>query len=50
MTTAIDTRSFVIGRRAINLHSDKMITVNGARALGLLEYGLEPGCRADLVV
>jgi cytosine deaminase len=27
-----------------------MITVNSARALGLEEYGLEPGCRADLVV
>ncbi len=27
-----------------------MITVNGARALGLTDYGLEPGCRADLVV
>src|SRR5256714_9594893 len=26
-----------------------MITVNGARALGLTDYGLEPGCRADLV-
>jgi cytosine deaminase len=28
----------------------EMITVNGARALGLRDYGLEPGCRADLVV
>ena len=27
-----------------------MITVNGARTLGLKDYGLEPGCRADLVV
>ncbi len=27
-----------------------MITVNGARTLGLPDYGLEPGCRADLVV
>src|SRR5437870_6657191 len=27
-----------------------MISVNGARALGLPEYGLEPGCRADAVV
>ncbi len=27
-----------------------MITVNGARTLGLSGYGLEPGCRADLVV
>jgi cytosine deaminase len=27
-----------------------MITVNGARALGLRDYGLEPGCRADLVL
>lgn len=27
-----------------------MVTVNGARALGLSEYGLEPGCRADLVI
>src|SRR5919205_1334267 len=27
-----------------------MITVNAARALGLDDYGLEPGCRADLVV
>jgi cytosine/creatinine deaminase len=27
-----------------------MITVNAARALGLTDYGLEPGCRADLVV
>src|SRR6266702_31341 len=27
-----------------------MISVNGARALGLEEYGLEPGCRADAVV
>jgi len=27
-----------------------MITVNGARALGLTDYGLEPGCRADLVL
>lgn len=26
------------------------VTVNGARALGLDGYGLEPGCRADLVV
>jgi cytosine deaminase len=28
----------------------EMITVNPARALGLRGYGLEPGCRADLVV
>lgn len=27
-----------------------MITVNGARALGLRDYGLERGCRADLVI
>jgi cytosine/adenosine deaminase-related metal-dependent hydrolase len=27
-----------------------MITVNGARALGLRDYGLEPGSRADLVL
>src|SRR4051794_28650676 len=27
-----------------------MIGPNGARALGLADYGLEPGCRADLVV
>jgi cytosine deaminase len=27
-----------------------MITGNGARALGLTDYGLEPGCRADLVL
>ena len=27
-----------------------MISVNGARALGLEEYGLEPGCHADAVV
>ncbi len=27
-----------------------MISVNAARALGLEEYGLEPGCRADLVL
>src|SRR6266850_4480386 len=27
-----------------------MITVNGARALGLPDYGLDPGCRADLCV
>ena len=27
-----------------------MITVNGARTLGLERYGLEAGCRADLVV
>jgi cytosine deaminase len=27
-----------------------MLTVNPARALGLDQYGLEPGCRADLVV
>jgi cytosine deaminase len=27
-----------------------MISVNGARALGLPDYGLEPGCRADAVV
>src|SRR6266705_751528 len=27
-----------------------MITVNGARALGLTDYGLEAGCRADLVL
>ena len=26
------------------------VTVNGAKALGLDGYGLEPGCRADLVV
>jgi len=27
-----------------------MVTVNGARTLGLADYGLEPGCRADLVL
>jgi cytosine deaminase len=27
-----------------------MISVNGARALGLAEYGLEPGCHADAVI
>ena len=27
-----------------------MITVNGARTLGLTDYGLEVGCRADLVL
>jgi cytosine deaminase len=27
-----------------------MISVNGARALGLEAYGLEPGCRADAVI
>ncbi|MBV9359003.1 MAG: amidohydrolase family protein, partial [Chloroflexi bacterium] len=27
-----------------------MITVNGARVLGLEDYGLAPGSRADLVV
>jgi cytosine deaminase len=27
-----------------------MITLNPARALGLSQYGLEPGCQADLVV
>ncbi len=27
-----------------------MVTVNAARALGLANYGLAPGCRADLVV
>jgi cytosine deaminase len=27
-----------------------MITVNGARTMGLRDYGLEPGCRADLVL
>ena len=27
-----------------------MITTNAARAVGLEDYGLEPGCRADLVV
>lgn len=26
------------------------VTVNGARALGLTGYGLEPGCQADMVV
>jgi len=26
------------------------VTVNGARVLGLENYGLEPGCRADMVV
>jgi cytosine deaminase len=26
------------------------VTVNGAQALGLESYGLEPGCRADMVV
>jgi cytosine deaminase len=28
----------------------KMSTLNGAKALGLQNYGLEPGCNADLVV
>ena len=27
-----------------------MVTINGARTLGLTDYGLEPGCRADLVL
>jgi cytosine deaminase len=27
-----------------------LVTVNPARALGLADYGLSPGCRADLVV
>jgi len=27
-----------------------MISVNGAQALGLADYGLEPGCRADAVI
>ena len=27
-----------------------LVTVNPARALGLTDYGLSPGCRADLVV
>ena len=27
-----------------------MITMNGAKTLGLADYGLEPGCRADVVV
>jgi cytosine deaminase len=27
-----------------------MISLNGARALGLTDYGLEPGCRADAVI
>ena len=27
-----------------------MLTVNGATTLGLKDYGLEVGCRADLVV
>jgi cytosine/creatinine deaminase len=27
-----------------------MITVNGAKTLGLSDYGVEPGCRADLVL
>jgi cytosine deaminase len=31
-------------------HVFDMITVNGARTLGLSEYGLEVGCRADMVV
>jgi cytosine/creatinine deaminase len=26
------------------------VTVNGAKALGLKDYGLEPGCHADMVV
>jgi cytosine deaminase len=26
------------------------VTVNGAKALGLKDYGLERGCRADLVI
>ena len=26
------------------------VTVNPARVLGLVDYGIEPGCRADLVV
>src|SRR3546814_19828168 len=26
------------------------VTVNGAKALGLEDYGLQPGCRADMVV
>jgi len=32
MTTATDTRSAEIGRRAINLHSDKQVTVLGGKA------------------
>jgi cytosine deaminase len=27
-----------------------MVTVNAARAMGLKDYGIEPGCRADLVL
>jgi len=27
-----------------------LVTINPARALGLQDYGLSPGCRADLVV
>ncbi|MEX0683522.1 MAG: amidohydrolase family protein [Dehalococcoidia bacterium] len=27
-----------------------MVTVNGAKALGLADYGLDVGCRADLVI
>jgi cytosine/creatinine deaminase len=27
-----------------------MITANGAKTLGLMDYGIEPGCRADLVL
>jgi cytosine deaminase len=26
------------------------VTVNGAKVLGLKDYGLEPGCHADLVI
>ena len=31
-------------------HIFEAITTNGARALGLEGYGLEPGCHADIVI
>jgi cytosine deaminase len=31
-------------------HIFEAITINGARALGLEGYGLEPGCHADIVI
>jgi len=43
MTTATDTRSFEIGRRAINLHSDKEVTVLGGKGthLSALQVAIE---------
>lgn len=31
-------------------HAYDAVTVNGAKALGLEGYGLEPGCKADIVI